>query len=224
MFRFFGALALAALSLPLAWAALLKTPDHQSPTLEPPAVANSDPATPVQLTTTGEMLVNADWFDLIFRGAGQDNEPAPRPRYDDRPKRTAGTYRTLCVRLCDGFYFPISYSTSRARFAGDAKQCEQRCPARSRLFVHRNPGEDVDNMVDLDGRPYRSLPTALLHRTRYVPDCTCRGLPWEEGALATHRAYAEAGKQKITRKTVDKLPAAQSKQLTRPKGRWAHSQ
>ena len=168
MFRFFGALTLAALGLPLTWAALLKTPDYQSPTPEPPPVGNSDPG--------------------------------------------------------DGFYFPISYSTSRARFAGDAKQCEQRCPSRSRLFVHRNPGEDVDNMVDLDGRPYRSLPSALLHRTRYVPDCTCRGLPWEESALARHRAYAEAGKQKIARKTADKPPAAQSKRLTRPKDRWAHSQ
>ncbi|MGA9083760.1 MAG: DUF2865 domain-containing protein, partial [Pseudolabrys sp.] len=22
-----------------------------------------------------------------------------------------GTFRTVCVRTCDGFYFPISYST-----------------------------------------------------------------------------------------------------------------
>jgi uncharacterized protein DUF2865 len=96
----------------------------------------------------------------------------PLRQAEERPKRTGGTYRTLCVRLCDGFYFPISYSTLRKRFAGDAKQCEQRCPSGSRLFVYRNPGEDIDDMIDLQGRAYRKLPTALLHRTQYVADCT----------------------------------------------------
>ena len=187
------------------------------------AVANGDPATPVQLTTAGEMLPTAEWFDLIFRGARQDNA-APWNSLDHRPKRAGGTYRTLCVRLCDGFYFPISYSTLRERFAGDAKQCEHRCPSRSRLFVHRNPGEDVHDMVDLHGRRYRSLPTALLHRTRYVADCTCRGLPWKEDALARHSAYTEAAKQKIPSKTAEKPPAAQSEQHVQIKDRWARSE
>jgi hypothetical protein len=113
------------------------------------------------------MLITAEWFDLVFRGIRKSEMPILKP--------LGSTYKTLCVRLCDGFYFPISYSTLRARFAGDAKQCEQRCPGRSRLFVHRNPGEDVDKMVALDGRPYSSLPTAFLHRTQYVKDCTCGG-------------------------------------------------
>ena len=232
MFRSICALTLAAVTLSLAWAALIKPPSYQSTMLMPPVVASSGPATPVQVTTVGEMLVTAEWFDLVFRGARQDNEAASRlgleqaPREgDDRPKRIDGTYRTLCVRLCDGFYFPISYSTSRDRFAGDAKQCEQRCPTRSRLFVHRNPGEDVNNMVDLEGRPYRSLPTALLHRTQYVADCTCRGLPWKEDVLARHRAYAEAAKQKTaTIKTAEKPSAAQSRRRTKPKDQWAHNE
>ena len=135
-------------------------------------------------------------------------------------ERLGSTYRTLCVRLCDGFYFPVSYSTRRERFAGDANQCEQRCPGRSRLFVHRNPGEDVDKMVALDGRPYSSLPTAFLHRAQYVKDCTCGGLPWEEDAHARHRAYAEAAKSKIGGKTAVKGPPAQSERYAarRPVG------
>jgi len=160
----------------------------------------------------GRMRVNAEWFDLIFRGPRQDSAPAPRPRLK-RPKkrtgwnykRTGGTYRTLCVRLCDGFYFPISYSTVRERFAADAKQCEQNCPTRSRLFVHRNPGEEVADMVDLEGRRYRSLPTAFLHQTKYVADCTCRGNPWDEAALARHRAFADMAKQKVEKVDVKKV-------------------
>jgi Protein of unknown function (DUF2865) len=209
MLRFFGRLTLAVAAIPLAWATLL---GHQPPTPEPRAVASSGPAAQAQVTTTGEMLVTAEWFDRIFKGMSQEDEvPIPRP------KRLGGTYRTLCVRLCDGFYFPISYATRRERFVGDSKQCEQRCPGRSRLFVHRNPGEDVDKMVALDGRPYSSLPTAFLHRTKHVKDCACGGLPWEEDALAKHRAYAAAAKRTISGKIAVKAPPAQSERYA-PKG------
>jgi hypothetical protein len=188
MFRFLGGIALAAAAVALAWAT-------QSLSQPRPAVARSDPAAPVLHRTAGEMPVDAEWFDRIFQNAGRPREPKserPRRRRYDRPKPE--TYKTLCVRLCDGFYFPISHSTRRGRFAVDAKQCEQSCPTGSRLFVHRNPGQDVDDMVELDGRPYRSLPTAFLHRAQYVADCTCRGNPWDEASVARHRAYAEAAK------------------------------
>lgn len=203
MLRFFGGIALAAAAVALAWAT-------QSLSQPAPAVAKRGPAAPVLHRTAGETPVNADWFDLIFEDLRRAREPKserPRRRRDNRPKAEtyrpkAETYRTLCVRLCDGFSFPISFSTLRARFAVDAKQCERSCPTGSRLFVHRNPGQDADDMVDLDGRPYRSLPTAFLHRTQYVADCTCRGNPWDEAAVARHRAYAEAAKQTVAGKDV----------------------
>jgi uncharacterized protein DUF2865 len=132
---------------------------------------------------------------------------------------TAGPI-ALCVRLCDGFYFPISYSTRRERFAGDAKQCEQRCPNGSRLFVHRNPGQDVDDMVDLDGRPYRSLPTAFLHRAQYVADCTFRGNPWDEASVARHRAYAETPMQTVAGKPAARSPSARAMHGPGTEQRW----
>src|SRR5690606_29512315 len=33
--------------------------------------------------------------------------------------RRHGTYRTVCVRLCDGFFFPISFATTPDRFGAD---------------------------------------------------------------------------------------------------------
>jgi len=198
MYRFFLGLTLSIVVLGLVWAA-------QFSTLGRPGVSSSASETPVQTTTTGEMLVTAEWFDLIFRETRQRSEAEKRSvRQDgDRRKSNSGTYRTLCVRLCDGFYFPVSDSTRRKRLSGDAKQCEQRCPARSRLFVHRNPGEDVEDMVDLQGQPYRNLPTALLYQTKYVADCTCHGNPWDEAALARHRTYAEDARKKLAGKTAD---------------------
>jgi hypothetical protein len=58
-------------------------------------------------------------------------------------------------------------------------------------------------MVDLQGRPYRTLPTALLYQTKYVADCTCRGNPWDEAALARHRTYAEEATKKLAGKTAE---------------------
>jgi hypothetical protein len=123
-----------------------------------------------------------DWLLGIPEWDGPRRRPEPPRSHEHRregPSRgaTTGTYRTLCVRLCDGFYFPMSYATHPDRFALDAKRCERSCPSRSRLFVHRNPGESVNEMVDLEGRSYRDLPTAFLHQVQYVPDCSCHGTP-----------------------------------------------
>lgn len=104
----------------------------------------------------------------------------------------SGSYRTLCVRLCDGFYFPIGFSTPRSGLGRDAEKCESSCGAQARLFFHPNPGGDIDTMVDMAGRAYAALPTAFKYRKTLVAGCRCRPQPWSEAELARHRAYAQA--------------------------------
>jgi hypothetical protein len=83
-------------------------------------------------------------------------------------------YRTLCVRTCDGYYFPISFSTLPGKFSADAAMCQQMCPGtEAALYVHRNPGEDASQMVSLDGQPYTALPAAFRYRNEYDKGCTC---------------------------------------------------
>ncbi|MBN9011166.1 MAG: DUF2865 domain-containing protein, partial [Rhizobiales bacterium] len=85
------------------------------------------------------------------------------------------TWRTLCVRTCDGYYFPISFSTEQSRFADDAQACAAACPGTPvALYVHRSPGEGVEQMVSLSGEPYTALPTAFAYRRSYNAACTCR--------------------------------------------------
>jgi hypothetical protein len=154
----------------------------------------------------GGRIVVAGLFDWIF-GGPQPGEPSrsapgPQPRgsvdeEENRPKRrvpqsSGGTYRTLCVRLCDGFPIPISFATTKDRLSLDAGRCEQQCPSRSRLFVYHNPGQSLEDMTDLKGNPYRDLPQAFRYQTAHVADCTCRGNPWDAEALARHQAYARA--------------------------------
>lgn len=85
-----------------------------------------------------------------------------------------GTYRTLCVRACDGYYFPISFSTVPGQFQADEAACRAMCPgADVSLFTHRNPGEESDSMVSLTGQSYSALPTAFRYRQEYDPGCGC---------------------------------------------------
>lgn len=89
-------------------------------------------------------------------------------------RRAGGTYRTLCVRTCDGYYFPISFSTTRDRLPEDQQTCQAMCPASdAKLFFHLNPGGGPEDMVALDGQPYSSLPTAFQYRTRIESSCAC---------------------------------------------------
>lgn len=90
---------------------------------------------------------------------------------------SGGTYRTLCVRTCDGYFFPVSFSTHKNQLADDAARCSEMCPsAETELFVYRNPGETPENMTSLQGVPYKELPNAFRYKTEYVQGCSCRAL------------------------------------------------
>lgn len=86
-----------------------------------------------------------------------------------------GTFRTLCVRTCDGYFFPISFSTSSDKFAQDAQVCSSMCPAaQTELFIYRNPGGEPEEMISLAGIAYKDLPNAFRHRKEYVEGCSCQ--------------------------------------------------
>jgi Protein of unknown function (DUF2865) len=172
----------------------------------PPATPGSSaqlaqPAPKAETTTMSEMVPTQGWLWDLFGGRGAEPQP-PGPRrepgldegdqFRSRPFSTSGTYRTVCVRLCDGFGFPISHATTRNRFARDADRCQQACPGGSRLFVHRASDDGPASMKDLKGHPYEDLENAFRHQREYVSDCTCRGNPWDENARARHRAYAQS--------------------------------
>ncbi|MFL6813126.1 MAG: DUF2865 domain-containing protein [Bradyrhizobium sp.] len=125
----------------------------------------------------------------IVRGPGSflenlfgnnNNNPGPPP-IDSGPQ--SGTFRTVCVRSCDGAYFPISFATVPARFPDDEKACKSLCPAaEATLFAHRNPGEDMSQAVSINGQNYSSLPNAFKYRTEFNPSCACKaaGQTWSD--------------------------------------------
>ncbi len=112
------------------------------------------------------------------------------------------TYRTLCVRLCDGYYFPVSFSTLPNHFQRDAEVCQSQCAAPAELYYHQNPGGAVDQAISVNSQqPYTSLKTAWRYRKEFVSGCSCK--------------EAEFQAQNPTEKKADATPApAQSRPPT----------
>jgi hypothetical protein len=116
------------------------------------------------------------FLDALFGGAARIINPGG----EGAP---SGTFRTVCVRSCDGYYFPISYSTVQSRFADDQRTCQRECPAtEAQLYTYRNPGEDMGQAVSLAGQAYTALPTAFQYRKEFNAACSCRkpGQSWAD--------------------------------------------
>lgn len=155
-------------------------------------------------------------------GGGDNNNPAsslPPPSADLAPP--SGTYRTVCVRTCDGAYFPISFATVPGRFADDEKACKAQCPAtEANLYSYRNPGEDMNQAVSVTGQNYSALPNAFHYRTEFNPTCSCKaaGQTWADALKSIDDKSAaqqqgdiivtEEGAKKMQRPAGSKQPPA----------------
>jgi hypothetical protein len=120
------------------------------------------------------------FMDQLF---GRDSEPNEPTNDMANPEAQSGSFRTVCVRTCDGFYFPISYATSPGRFAQDEKTCQRMCPAAEvQLFSYRTTGEDVTQATSTNGQTYSSLPNALKYRQSFDAACSCKraGQSWAD--------------------------------------------
>jgi Protein of unknown function (DUF2865) len=115
------------------------------------------------------------FFDRLFGNNGGLSQQPNGPM--------GSTFRTICVRTCDGYYYPISFATTQDRFRDDEQTCQRTCPAAEvSLYTYHNPGEEVTQAVSLNGRFYSELPTAFSYRKTVNPACTCRkpGESWAD--------------------------------------------
>jgi hypothetical protein len=132
-----------------------------------------------------------------FPRTGNFNSPA---REVGTAAEGSGSYTTVCVRMCDGFHFPVSNRVPRSRFHRDADICRSRCGmAEARLFYYPSsgPNADMKSAVDLTGRSYAQLPIAFLHRKKLVSGCGCRPEAWSQASAIRHEGYAVAAGKSI---------------------------
>jgi hypothetical protein len=149
-----------------------------------------------------------------------NNNGAPTPGADLGPQ--SGTYRTVCVRSCDGSYFPISFATVPARFPDDEKTCKALCPAAdASLFTYRNPGEDMNQAVSIGGQSYASSPNAFRYRQEFNPSCSCKaaGQTWSDAlkSIDDKSAAEQQGDIIVTEESAKRMaqPPGTKAQATR---------
>lgn len=162
---------------------------------------------------------SGNFLENLFGGGGGGNPnslPPPDPQYG----APSGTYRTVCVRTCDGAYFPISFATTQARFAADEQVCKAQCPAAdASLFAYRNPGEDINQAVSINGQSYSALPNAFKYRTEFNPSCSCKpaGQSWAEAlkAVDDRASVQQQGDIIVTEESARKMQQRAQHQATK---------
>jgi len=140
---------------------------------------------------------------------GNNGNQIPPPSAEFGP--ASGTFRTVCVRTCDGAYFPVSFATVQARFPDDEKSCKALCPAtEANLFSYRNPGEDINQAVSVSGgQPYTALPNAFKFRSEFNPSCACKaaGQTWSDAlkSVEDKAAAEQQGDIIVTEESAKKM-------------------
>jgi len=144
------------------------------------------------------------FLDRLFGNNDENPDVAP----NDMPEGSG--FRTVCVRLCDGFFFPISFATVQSRFGEDEALCKRQCPAAEvALYTYSNPGQDIEQAVSPSGEYYSSLPNAFKYRTEFNAGCSCRG---------PGQSWADALGQDQTIQRGDIIVTEQrAKQMSQPK-------
>jgi Protein of unknown function (DUF2865) len=87
-----------------------------------------------------------------------------------------GSFQTVCVRTCDGGFFPISPGAETRDFRRDARVCEMMCPGvQTELFFKSASASDSENMVSaVSGKAYADMSYAFAYKANVkAPTCGC---------------------------------------------------
>ena len=156
------------------------------------ALAQNNCGPQYQRAAAAAMPQQRGFFETLFGGPNTTIAPSPPGDY---PQVGAGGYRTLCVRTCDGYYFPISNSTSSTRFAEDQQACQRQCPATEVALYSHRAGVDVARAVSNSGKLYKEMPNAFRYRREFIAACSCRlpGQSWADALGQIKDSTVERG-------------------------------
>ena len=96
----------------------------------------------------------ANIFDAIFGGLARqpsDVQTLPlNPDQLDSTEAQAGS-KAVCVRSCDGAFFPVSYSASQGRLTGLEDMCRALCPDADVTLYTYPPSGQIEQSVSING-------------------------------------------------------------------------
>ena len=115
-----------------------------------------------------------------------------------RPKRKlamavtwSGGSHTVCVRACNGAFFPVTYFGAASRSDTLEQICRSQCPGADVALYSFPFGGSIDEAVSSTGEPYANLPNAHRFEQSYDPSCSCRapGQSWADALAAAEAKY-----------------------------------
>lgn len=133
----------------------------------------------------------------LSAGAGDANKPVEKSTTPVGEARAGG--KAVCVRSCDGAFFPLSYSASSGRLDSLAEMCRALCPnAEVTLYTYPVSGE-IEQAVSINGARYMDSPTALRYRKTFDPSCSCRrrGQTWASALAPAESLLGKEDKSDI---------------------------
>jgi hypothetical protein len=155
-------------------------------------------------------------FDAIFGNPPpQMDDTTLEPISPDTQDQTDGARagsKAVCVRTCDGSFFPVSYSAGSSRLDSLQQMCTALCPNTEVSLYTYSPSADIDQAVSISGAPYMDSPNALKYRQTFDASCTCRqrGQSWAD-ALANAEQMLGSERHDIV------VTPEKSVELSRPK-------
>ncbi len=123
---------------------------------------------------------------------------------------SAGGSVFVCVRTCDGGFFPLPYSGSSGGRLEEI--CQALCP-NAEVALYAMPfGGTIDEGVSLTGSRYTAQPNALKFQQSYEASCSCRrpGQTWADALTAAEAKYGHRSHEIV-------VTAEASAQMSRPK-------
>ncbi|MGO6900314.1 DUF2865 domain-containing protein, partial [Rhizobium ruizarguesonis] len=119
-----------------------------------------------------EQAMRTDTF--IPLGGGDEVDP----RYGVPRAEMLSPVSTMCVRSCDGGFFPISSNATSVDFGRDAQTCAKMCPGiETELFYRDVTSTEASNMISVaTGTPYSAMKNAFAYKNRTPGEkssCAC---------------------------------------------------
>ncbi len=139
--------------------------------------------------------------DPAYDGAGGQSDPdAPSETTPDEGASSAGPVhsKALCVRHCDGGFFPITEQASAGNLDRLDQICKALCPNAEASLYTVSPDAGLETAVAPDGASYTALPAAFRFQKTYDPTCSCKpaNKSWAE-ALADAETLLEKNKSDV---------------------------
>ncbi len=123
----------------------------------------------------------------------------------------------LCVRQCDGAYYPLATDVPSDRLGDMDRLCQAQCPAAASTAYAGRDSDDIAGATATDGTRYADLSTAFQFRKSSTSTCACRApnQSWAE-ALAGAEAMLEPHKGDVT--VTPALAAEMARPVSPPTG------